>query len=110
MSDLDWSGAVVVTDRRGVHLFTYTGHPSGTEIRPHGICTDALSRILVCDTISESVHMLDRNGHFISFFLAKSEDIIEPCSLSFDSKTNRVWVGSYTDKVFVYRINTKQEF
>lgn len=110
VSDLDWSGAVVVTDRRGVHLFTYTGHPSGTEIRPHGICTDALSRILVCDTISESVHMLDRNGHFISFFLAKSEDIIEPCSLSFDSKTNRVWVGSYTDKVFVYRINTKQEF
>lgn len=66
VSYLDWSGAVVVTNRGGVHRFTYTGHPAGSELRPHGICTDALSRILVCDAISESVQMLDRDGHFLS--------------------------------------------
>lgn len=109
VADLDWSGAVVVTNRAGVHRFTYTGHPSGSELRPHGICTDALSRILVCDAISESVQMLDRDGHFLSYFLTKSEEIGEPCSLSFEVKTDRIWVGSYTNKVFVYRINNKQE-
>nr|XP_034309445.1 uncharacterized protein LOC117683739 [Crassostrea gigas] len=41
-----WSGAVVVTERGGRHRFSYTGHPSGSGLRPRGICTDALSHIL----------------------------------------------------------------
>lgn len=46
----DLSGAVVVTDSGGRHRFSYTGHPPGSGMLPSGVCTDALSRILVCDS------------------------------------------------------------
>uniref|UniRef100_K1QSB8 Uncharacterized protein n=1 Tax=Magallana gigas TaxID=29159 RepID=K1QSB8_MAGGI len=44
VSDYD---AVVVTEREGRHRFSYTGHPAESVLRPRGICTDALSHILV---------------------------------------------------------------
>lgn len=43
------SGALVVTDSGGMHLFSYKGHPLGSGLDPLGICTDALSHILLCD-------------------------------------------------------------
>ncbi|XP_062586673.1 uncharacterized protein LOC134248278 [Saccostrea cucullata] len=57
--------AVVVTDRDGKFRFSYRGPPSGSGLSPYGICTDALSHILVCDSISGSVQMLDRNGNYL---------------------------------------------
>lgn len=64
----DLSGAVVVTDSGGRHRFSYTGHPLGSGMRPRGVCTDALSRILVCDSGSKSIQLIDKNGHFQQFF------------------------------------------
>ncbi|XP_062587336.1 uncharacterized protein LOC134248975 [Saccostrea cucullata] len=59
-----WRG-VVVTDRGGRHRFSYTGPPSGSGLSPYGICTDALSHILVCDFITGTIQMIDKNGHFL---------------------------------------------
>ncbi|XP_052696264.1 uncharacterized protein LOC128174879 [Crassostrea angulata] len=54
-------GTVVVTERGGRHRFSYTGHPSGSELQPFGICTNELSNILVCDDISRTVHIIEKD-------------------------------------------------
>ncbi|XP_065929645.1 uncharacterized protein [Magallana gigas] len=103
-------GAVVVTERGGRHRFSYTGHPSGSRLWPRGICTDALSHILVCDGNTKTVQMLDKDGQFLSHLLTKSQEMDEPHSLNYDVNTHRLWVGSRWDnKVCVYRYITRQD-
>lgn len=87
-------GAVVVTDKRGNYRFTYTGHPSGSVLLLRVICTDPLSHILICDITTSSVHMLDKDGQFLSHLLKKAE---RPCSVSYDVNTNRLWVGMWNN-------------
>nr|XP_034309442.1 uncharacterized protein LOC117683735 [Crassostrea gigas] len=104
------SGAVVVTERGGRHRFSYTGPPLGSRLRPRGICTDALSHILVCDGKTSTVQMLDKDGQFLSHLLTKSQEMGRPWSLSYDVNTHRLWVGSEDkNKVFVYRYITRQD-
>eukprot|EP00105_Crassostrea_gigas_P036856 XP_019921004.1 PREDICTED: uncharacterized protein LOC109618166 [Crassostrea gigas] len=102
--------AVVVTERGGRHRFSYTGHPSGSGLESNGMCTDALSHILVCDYKTKTVQMLDKDGQFLSHLLTKSQELGVPCSLSYDVNTHRLWVGSnYNNKVCVYRYITRQD-
>uniref|UniRef100_K1QH54 Uncharacterized protein n=1 Tax=Magallana gigas TaxID=29159 RepID=K1QH54_MAGGI len=98
-----WSGAVVVTERGGRHRFSYT---SGSG----GFCTDALSYILLCIGITDTIQLLDTDGQFLSHLLTKSQEIGEPWSLSYDVNTNRLWVGPWdNNKVCVYRCITRQD-
>ncbi|XP_065932159.1 uncharacterized protein [Magallana gigas] len=101
--------AVVVTERGGRHRFSYTGHPSGSGLRPRGICTDALSHILVCDRYTKTVQMINKDGQFLSHLLTKSQEMGGPLSLSYDVNTHRLWVGSWDNKVCVYRYITRQD-
>nr|XP_034319860.1 uncharacterized protein LOC109619606 isoform X2 [Crassostrea gigas] len=104
------SSAVVVTERGGRHHFSYTGHPSGSGLRPRGICTDALSHILVCDGISNTVQMINKDGQFLSHLLTELQEIGEPGSLSYDVNTHRLWVGSLDNNTLcVYRYITRQD-
>ncbi|XP_065929520.1 uncharacterized protein [Magallana gigas] len=111
VSDYDlWSGAVVVTEHGGRHRFSYTGPPSGSGLYPRGICTNALSHILVCDEWTRTVQILDKDGQFLSHLLTESQEMHESRSLSYDVNTNRLWVGSRLDnKVCVYRYITRQD-
>lgn len=59
----DNKNAVVVTDCREKHRFNYIGHPPGSGLSPRGICTDSLSHILVVDTNTKTVHMINRIQH-----------------------------------------------
>nr|XP_034316848.1 uncharacterized protein LOC105339828 [Crassostrea gigas]XP_034316849.1 uncharacterized protein LOC105339828 [Crassostrea gigas] len=103
-------GAVVVTEREGRHRFSYTGHPSGSRLRPRGICTDALSHILVCDGMTTTVQMIDKDGQFLSHLLIRPSGIFSPHSLSYDVNTHRLWVGSGNNKtVVIYRYITRQD-
>lgn len=100
----DDKGYVVINDCKGKHRFSYTRHPSGSELWPRGICTDPLSNILVCDIRSNSVHMMDKNGMFLSHLLIRPSGVFIPHSLSYDMKTHHLWVGSQEkNKVFIYR-------
>ncbi|XP_065931205.1 uncharacterized protein [Magallana gigas] len=102
--------AVVVTERGGRHCFSYTGHPSGSGLDSYGICTDALSHILVCDDRTDTVQMLDRDGQFLSHLLIRPSGIFSPHSLGYDVNTHRLWVGSgYNNKVVIYRYITRQD-
>ncbi|XP_062612809.1 uncharacterized protein LOC134274552 [Saccostrea cucullata] len=108
-----WFGvdAVAVTDSRGRHRFSYTGHPSESQLEPRGICTDALSNILVCDVNTNTIQIIDKNGHFLSLILTRQQGLIEPTGLSYDDKTHLLWVGSYWEKkVCVYRYIEKHDY
>lgn len=101
-------GAVVVTEQGGRHRFSYTGYPSGSNFSPQGICTDALSHILVCEAKGHTVQILDENGNFLSRLLRRPPGIFYPYSLSYDAKTHRILVGSW-DMICVYRYITRQD-
>ncbi|XP_011430215.3 tripartite motif-containing protein 5-like [Magallana gigas] len=98
----DWDRrAVVVVDKSGQHRFSYTGPGSG--IRPHGICTDVLGHILVCDENSETVDLLDQDGQFLSLLLTPQQGVTCPRSLCVDDENN-LWVGQhYTNTVTVFK-------
>nr|XP_022312680.1 uncharacterized protein LOC111117747 [Crassostrea virginica] len=101
VSDIDLIfnlGAVVVTSGEGVHRFTYTGPPpSGSGLDPGGICTDVMSHILVSDSNTHTVQMLDRDGQFLSCVLTPQTPGMDyrPWGLSYDVTTHAVYVGSY---------------
>jgi hypothetical protein len=101
----DWYRGVVVTERGGRHRFSYTGPPSGSRLTPQGICTDALSHILVCDDKTHTVQMIDKDGHFLCLLLTPQQHgIYRPQGLNYDDKTHLLWVGSwYNNRVHVYR-------
>ena len=100
---------VVVTSGEGVHRFSYTGPPSGSELwprlRPQGICTDVMSHILVSDSITGTVHMLDRDGQFLSYVLTRQTPGIDytPRGLSYDDTTHAVCVGLEDNTMSVCR-------
>ncbi|XP_062570616.1 uncharacterized protein LOC134232648 [Saccostrea cucullata] len=102
----DWGrGAVVVTDSRGRHRFSYRRTPSGSWLTPRGICTDALSHILVCDPNTHTVHIIDKDGNYMTEIDTEQHGINRPFGLSYDDFTRSVWVGSYnTNTVNIYRL------
>ncbi|XP_062589330.1 uncharacterized protein LOC134250981 [Saccostrea cucullata] len=117
VSDYNLS-AVVVVDAGGKHRFSYTGPPSGSGLqqglRPTGICTDALSHILVVDNLTDTVQMIDKDGHFLSLLLTKEGVIHALYSLAYDHETHLLYVGcgssECTDIVSVYRYIQRQNY
>lgn len=99
-----------MTECGGRHRFSYTGHPSGSGLRPLGICTTALSHILVCDSRTDTVQMFDKNGQFLSHLLTKSQTMGELRCLSYDINTHCLWVGSrFNNMVVMYKYITRQD-
>lgn len=98
VSDSDWeTGAVVVTERGGQHRFTYTGHPSGSGFLPRGICTDRFSNIIVCDSSSKTIHVIDKDGRFLSKIFSNPKLMSEPSCLSYAFRDDLFLVGSYNN-------------
>lgn len=101
-------GSVVVTSSEGKHRFSYTGPPQlESRLFPRGVCTDALSNILVCDYNTKTVHMLDQNGTFLKYLLTRDSPGIDndtPWSLCYDINTHNLWVGTWSNtNVSVYK-------
>ena len=96
---------VVVTSAEGNHRFSYTG------LYPQGICTDALSHILVCDRASHKVHMLIQDEEFLKFLLTYPSSRVDdypPWSLSYEPYTHCLFLGLgqvpwLGNTLFVYR-------
>ena len=102
--------AVVVTSRLGRYRFSYTGPPpSGLGLDARGICTDALSHILVCDWNTCTVQMIDKDGQFLSILLtSESPGIFAiPQTLSYDVNTHLLLVGSIETTLSIYRFIDK---
>lgn len=100
VSDLD-KNAVVVVNKSGQHRFYFTGH--GSVLRPFGICTDILGHILVCDININTVHLLDKNGLFLSMLLTSEHNITDPRSAYVDNENNLHVGQNGTNMVTVYK-------
>ncbi|XP_062609329.1 uncharacterized protein LOC134271089 [Saccostrea cucullata] len=108
VSDL-WNGVVVVNGE-GKYRFSYKSPPSGQRLSPHGVCTDVLMHVLICDYNTNCVQMIDKDGNFLRFLLTNRNDMNEPRSLFYDNKNHLLWVGSQdkNTKLSIYRyINRK---
>nr|XP_034308319.1 uncharacterized protein LOC105323206 [Crassostrea gigas] len=93
--------AVVVVDKSGHHMFSYTGQGPG--FNPYGICTDVLGHIMVCSFNSDTVHLLDQDGQFLSLLLTPQQGVERPCSVCVDDENN-LWMGQRgTNTVTVYK-------
>jgi tripartite motif-containing protein 2/3 len=90
---------VVVVNRSGQHRFSYTGHGPG--FWPYAICTDVLGHILVCDGFTDTIHLLNQDGQFLSLLLSKQHGIDEPRSVCVDDDSN-LYVGQ-RNTVTVYK-------
>lgn len=94
VADLGY-GAVVVVNQNGEFRFRYTGHLINQKktslFKPRGITSNSQSHILTADYYNHCVHILDKNGHFLSYI----DDIGDPLGLSVDHLDN-LFVAEYS--------------
>nr|XP_022306738.1 uncharacterized protein LOC111113062 isoform X2 [Crassostrea virginica] len=87
-----WLSALVVTRCDGRHRFSYSGT---SRFSPRGICTDVFSNILVCDFASNKIHLINKDGKFLSYIqTTTSVWLFRPRSLSYDCKNHLLWIGT----------------
>lgn len=67
---------------------------SGSKITTLGVCVDMMSHIFVCDVRHCKIHILDKDGHFVSYLLTKSDEMICSFKLSYKLDTRCLWIGS----------------
>ncbi|XP_061195250.1 uncharacterized protein LOC133203491 [Saccostrea echinata] len=98
---------VVVLTGSGKYRFSYPDQQSQFSFRPYGICTDVMGHILMCNGYfhnhSSCVHLLDKDGRFISFILSPVTCPRKPRALCIDDQHN-LWLGSESSSsVNVYK-------
>ena len=81
-------------------LFVYTGQYNKESFYPCGLCTDDLGHVLITDLHNNSVHILDKEGHFLQYLLTGNEELTLPYSVAVDNEGN-AWVGEYIGSVKV---------
>lgn len=92
--------AVVVVNKLGKHRFSYTGQK--LRCCPYGISTDVLGHILVSYRYSDAVHLLDKDGQFLSLLFTPQNRVYHPRSMCVDVENN-LYVGQLlTNKLSVY--------
>ncbi|XP_076100747.1 uncharacterized protein LOC143069828 [Mytilus galloprovincialis] len=109
----DWSGKVVILGQEGNIINQYTGHPTINKSEPFipvDIVTTPSDNVVVIDLDTEILHILNDNGHLISYFNTKDIGIEFPYSLAFNT-TGQLYigcnkaVGSQTKEAKLYVIN-----
>lgn len=78
--------SVIVLDKIGKVRFKYDSESAGRKNKFHPTCivTDLLSRIIVIDTFSYSLHILDKDGVLHKCF--NNCKLKNPCGMSLDHK------------------------
>lgn len=89
----DNNRCVIAVDQCRKFRFKYTA-PGQSGFTPYGICTDKLGQILILDSCSVCVHILDQYG-VIRSRIPLSEDSKQPRGLCIDDDGN-FYVGTYS--------------
>ena len=101
----EWYWTVAVTTREGRLRFKYEGLHPADHFEIIGICTDALSHILINNN-GDVVYMLDKDGEFLSALLTDPIFFNSPMSMRYDFNTHLLLVKSGcigVNTVSVYR-------
>ena len=82
------AGVIVVVSADGELRFRYTGSPSTPweSFDPRDITTDSQGNILTSDNINNRIHIIDQDGHFLSFI--HNCGLQDPWGLCVDSRDN----------------------
>lgn len=85
---------VKVFDKQGKKRFSYNGLPLHEDFSPTGICTDNVGHVLVCNQhkSNPSVHLLDKDGRFLSVILNDRHAIKDPWGLCVSDK-GKLYLG-----------------
>lgn len=96
--------AVVLIRSNGDHKFTYQGAGSSISkpFLPRGLCTNALGHILIADENNRVIHILNKEGGFLSIFGIPSELECIPISLCID-KWNNLCIGCDDGKIRILK-------
>ena len=83
------------------------GQASQQTFSPSGICTDFRGNILVCNGIRgfgpnySSVHLLDRDGHFLSVLIPPEACPMDPSALNIDDRHSGIVGGRHSHVLMV---------
>lgn len=100
VSDPEQSAVIRVT-ASGQFRFSYRGDQK-SKFSPRGLRTYVLGHILVCDTVKETVHLLDEDGRFLSLLL-ESQVSCFPLSVCVDNENDLYVSRSWEGGVSVYK-------
>ncbi|XP_071123858.1 uncharacterized protein [Mytilus edulis] len=109
----DWSGKIVVLEQGGHMINEYTGHSTINKhgsFKPINIVTTPNDNVVVIDKDTKIMHILNDNGHLISYFNTKNIGIKRPHSLAINT-TGELYIGctraagSRTKEAKLYEIN-----
>ena len=94
-----------MTSREGKYRFSYQGCPSkyGSLFMPSGICTDALSQIIVTDGDTKTVQIISQDGEFLTYLQLPGVD--RPLRLCYDIHTHGLWVITRNNDHVVYKFS-----
>lgn len=99
------SNAVIVIRPNGDHRFTYEGKGSFFLIKPflpRGICTNALGHILIADENNHGIHVLNKDGGFLTMLTIPGEQQAIPISLCID-RQNNLCIGCVDGKIRILK-------
>ncbi|VDI25571.1 Hypothetical predicted protein [Mytilus galloprovincialis] len=91
----DWCGKVMVLGQEGHIINQYTGHPTinkSEPFKPVHIVTTPSDNVVVMDLDTDILHILNDNGHLISYFNTKDIGIEFPYSLALNT-TGQLYIG-----------------
>lgn len=91
----------MVVNKSGQQRFACT-YDENTPFYPCGICTDVLGQILVCDSFSKSLIVLDQDGKAMNLLLTSEQGIDSPISVCMDKK-NYLYLGQNSNRLTVYK-------
>lgn len=97
-------GVVHVLRANGWHRFTYEGKeaPISHSFLSRGICTDVLGHILVTDENNRGIHILNKDGGFLTILTIPGEPQVIPISLCKDDQ-NHLCIGCADGKIRILK-------
>ncbi|XP_061195570.1 E3 ubiquitin-protein ligase TRIM71-like [Saccostrea echinata] len=107
VSELSRNKKVVVLNKSGNLRFTYDGNVLAMTLKdrfsPFGVATDSLGHILIADNDNNAVHLISRDGDFLSFIVTENDGISRPRGISVDTSDNLWLVEEKNACVKVYQ-------
>lgn len=93
---MGYTRRIVILTKDGQVKSIYSGHKelnSRSPFYPTDVATDLNGYIFVADMHSHAIHILSIQGDFLAYKLTSKFDILNPCSLHFDTKGRLIIAG-----------------